>query len=299
MATRVDAALVRDGLARSRRHAAELIAAGRVTVAGRPVLRPSTGLVDGAELRVAAGASAEADYASRGAHKLVGALDAFGVDPADRDCLDAGASTGGFTDVLLRRGARHVVAVDVGHDQLVERLRTDPRVDSREGVNVRALVAGDVQPVPSLVVADLSFISLTLVLPALAAVAAPGCDLLVMVKPQFEVGRERLGSSGVVRSVEQRAEAVLGVARCARDLGLTTVGAVASPLPGPSGNVEFFLHLRVPAGHDATAATAAAALPATSAASAASDADDAALAALVDAAVRTDPTTDRPGGTAR
>jgi 23S rRNA (cytidine1920-2'-O)/16S rRNA (cytidine1409-2'-O)-methyltransferase len=174
VATRVDAALVRDGLARSRRHAAELIAAGRVTVAGRAVRRPSTGLADGEELRVAADVTDGADYASRGAHKLVGALDAFAVDPAGRDCLDAGASTGGFTDVLLRRGARHVVAVDVGHGQMVERLVADPRVDSREGVNVRGLVAGDVLPVPSLVVADLSFISLTMVLPALAAVAAPG-----------------------------------------------------------------------------------------------------------------------------
>jgi 23S rRNA (cytidine1920-2'-O)/16S rRNA (cytidine1409-2'-O)-methyltransferase len=287
----VDAALVRDGLARSRRHAAELIAAGRVTVAGRPVRRPSTGLADGEVLSVAAGASGEPDYASRGAHKLVGALEAFRVDPAGRDCLDAGASTGGFTDVLLRRGARHVVAVDVGHDQLVERLRTDPRVDSREGVNVRALVAGDVVPVPSLVVADLSFISLTLVLPALAAVAAPGADLLLMVKPQFEVGRERLGSSGVVRSVEQRAQAVLGVARCARDLGLTVAGAAVSPLPGPSGNVEFFLHLRVPAAAGAAAGTDTGTAPAAD--------DDATLVALVDAAVRTDPTTDRPGGTTR
>jgi 23S rRNA (cytidine1920-2'-O)/16S rRNA (cytidine1409-2'-O)-methyltransferase len=282
VATRVDAALVRDGLARSRRHAAELIAAGRVTVAGRAVRRPSTGLADGEELRVAADVTDGADYASRGAHKLVGALDAFAVDPAGRDCLDAGASTGGFTDVLLRRGARHVVAVDVGHGQMVERLVADPRVDSREGVNVRGLVAGDVLPVPSLVVADLSFISLTMVLPALAAVAAPGADVLVMVKPQFEVGRERLGSTGVVRSVEQRAEAVLGVARCARDLGLAVAGAVASPLPGPSGNVEYFLHLVVPT----TGAVSDDAGP--------GDAvqDDAALVALIGTAVH-----DGPGGT--
>jgi 23S rRNA (cytidine1920-2'-O)/16S rRNA (cytidine1409-2'-O)-methyltransferase len=246
------------------------------------VRRPSTGLADGEELRVAADVTDGADYASRGAHKLVGALDAFAVDPAGRDCLDAGASTGGFTDVLLRRGARHVVAVDVGHGQMVERLVADPRVDSREGVNVRGLVAGDVLPVPSLVVADLSFISLTMVLPALAAVAAPGADVLVMVKPQFEVGRERLGSTGVVRSVEQRAEAVLGVARCARDLGLAVAGAVASPLPGPSGNVEYFLHLVVPT----TGAVSDDAGP--------GDAvqDDAALVALIGTAVH-----DGPGGT--
>lgn len=245
MSARVDAALVRAGLARSRRHAAELIAAGRVTVGGHAVRRPSAGLVEGAELAVVADPSGEPEYASRGAHKLIGALEVFAdLDVAGRDCLDAGASTGGFTDVLLRRGARHVVALDVGHDQLVQRLRDDPRVDSREGVNVRALVAGAVQPVPTLVVADLSFISLTLVLPALVAVSAPQAELVLMVKPQFELGRDRLGSSGVVRSAEQRVETVLAVARCGQDLGLAVAGVAQSPLPGPSGNVEFFLRLR-------------------------------------------------------
>ncbi|HEY0186321.1 MAG TPA: TlyA family RNA methyltransferase [Cellulomonas sp.] len=202
-------------------------------------------MTEGAELAVAADPAGDGDYASRGAYKLLGALDAFaGLDVAGRECLDAGASTGGFTDVLLRRGARHVVAMDVGHDQLVERLRADPRVDVREGVNVRGLVAGDLEPPPTLVVADLSFISLTLVLPALVAVAAPRAELVVMVKPQFELGRERLGSSGVVRSAEQRVETVLVVARCALDLGLAVAGVVQSPLPGPSGNVEYFLRLR-------------------------------------------------------
>jgi 23S rRNA (cytidine1920-2'-O)/16S rRNA (cytidine1409-2'-O)-methyltransferase len=246
VATRVDAALVRDGLARSRRHAAELIAAGRVTVDGRAVQRPALPLAEGQHAQVApAPGGPEDDWASRGAHKLLGALDAFpGVVVADRDCLDAGASTGGFTDVLLRRGARRVVAMDVGHDQLVDRLRADPRVDVREGVNVRYLVAGDLEPAPALVVADLSFISLTLVVPALAAVAAPEADLVLMVKPQFEVGRERLGSSGVVRSTEQRAEAVLGVAAVAVAHGLEVAGVARSPLPGPTGNVEFFLWLR-------------------------------------------------------
>lgn len=256
MATRVDAALVRDGLARSRRHAAELIAAGRVTVDGRPVQRPALPLGDDQHARVEPGEpGTDVDYASRGAHKLLGALDAFaGLAVAGRDCLDAGASTGGFTDVLLRRGARRVVAMDVGHGQLVDRLRADPRVDVREGVNVRHLTAGDVVPAPGLVVADLSFISLTLVLPALAAVAASDADLVLMVKPQFEVGRERLGSGGVVRSVEQRAEAVLAVAECATGLGLEVAGVARSPLPGPSGNVEFFLWLRRSA-EDATAPT--------------------------------------------
>ena len=248
MATRVDAALVRDGLARSRRHAAELIAAGRVTVDGLPVRRPAHPLAEGRHAQVEPAGDAGdpgGDWASRGAHKLLGALAAFpGVQVAGRDCLDAGASTGGFTDVLLRRGARRVVAVDVGHGQLVDRLRGDPRVELREGVNVRHLAAGDVQPAPSLVVGDLSFISLTLVLPALVAVADADADLVLLVKPQFEVGRERLGSSGVVRSADQRAEAVLAVAGVAAGLGLGVRGVARSPLPGPSGNVEFFLWLR-------------------------------------------------------
>ena len=171
--------------------------------------------------------AADPGYASRAGHKLAGALDVLGerwgadaVNPSGRVCLDAGASTGGFTDVLLRRGARHVVAVDVGHDQLRPALRADQRVDVREGVNVRAMKVGDIEPAPSLVVADLSFISLTLVLPALRAVADPSADLLVMVKPQFEVGRERIGSSGVVKSTVLRHEAVMTVVRSAVLLGL-------------------------------------------------------------------------------
>ncbi len=242
MTTRLDTELVRRGLARSRRHAGELIAAGRVLVEGRPARRNATHVT--AELGVSVAPADEPDYASRAGHKLAGALDALPqVDPVGRTCLDAGASTGGFTDVLLRRGASRVCAVDVGHDQLVDRLRDDPRVELREGVNVRTLVAGDVEPAPSLVVADLSFISLALVLPALVAVAADDADLLVMVKPQFEVGRERLGSGGVVRDPDLRVEAVVGVAREAAELGLAVLGVVPSPLPGPSGNVEYFLWL--------------------------------------------------------
>lgn len=167
---------------------------------------------------------------------------------AGRRCLDAGASTGGFTDVLLRRGAEHVVAVDVGHDQLLPWLRADPRVTVREGVNVRHLRPGDVDPAPDLVVGDLSFISLTLVLPGLLAVAAPGADLLLMVKPQFEVGRERLGSGGVVRDPRLRADAVVAVAEAAVGLGARPRAVVASPLPGPHGNVEYFLWSVAPGG---------------------------------------------------
>lgn len=240
---RVDAVLVQDGLARSRRHATALIEAGRVTLDGRPVRRPSSPWSPGQALSVASDDSDDG-YASRGAYKLVGALDAFAVDPGGLRCLDAGASTGGFTDVLLRRGAASVVAVDVGHDQLVDRLRADPRVEVHEGVNVRELVPGTFGAPPELLVADLSFISLTLVLPAFAAVVGAGAELLVMVKPQFEVGRDRLGAGGVVRSPQLRAEAVLAVGRRAEELGLGVLDVAASPLPGPSGNVEFFLRLR-------------------------------------------------------
>ncbi|MGN8246335.1 TlyA family RNA methyltransferase [Cellulomonas soli] len=245
MVARVDSELVRRGLARSRGHAGELLASGRVSLDGETVLRAATP-VDAARVLAVAEDPADPGYASRAGHKLAGALDALGEGGpcvAGRRCLDAGASTGGFTDVLLRRGARSVVAVDVGHDQLVAPLRADPRVEVREGVNVRALRAGDVEPRPELVVADLSFISLTLVLQALVEVAADSADLLVMVKPQFEVGRERLGSGGVVRDPGLRVQAVTAVARCAVGLGLQVRDVVRSPLPGPSGNVEYFLWL--------------------------------------------------------
>lgn len=247
MTTRLDSELVRRGLARSRGHAGELIAAGRVSVAGRAVARASVQVTDEDDVDVAVD-PADPGYASRAAHKLAGVLDALGPDGPRVDgalCLDAGASTGGFTDVLLRRGARRVVAVDVGHDQLVPALREDPRVEVREGVNVRSLAAGDVVPAPGVVVADLSFISLGLVLPALAAVAAPGADLVVLVKPQFEVGRERLGSGGVVRDPALRAQAVRDVATAAQAAGLGVRAVARSVLPGPSGNVEYFLWLVV------------------------------------------------------
>ncbi|NMR21423.1 TlyA family RNA methyltransferase [Cellulomonas fimi] len=243
---RLDAELVRRGLARSRRHAGELIEAGRVTVDGVPASKSATPLTPEHVVAVAVDPGGEPDYASRAGHKLAGVLDALGPDGprvAGRTCLDAGASTGGFTDVLLRRGAAHVVAVDVGHGQLVPSLRADTRVTVREGVNVRHLVAGDLEPAPELVVGDLSFISLTIVLPALVQVAAPGADLLLLVKPQFEVGRERLGSGGVVRDPGLRAQAVLDVARSAQALDRRLEAVVASPLPGPSGNVEYVVWL--------------------------------------------------------
>lgn len=243
MTTRLDTELVRRGLARSRKHAGDLIASGRVAVDGLPAARSAVQVTDDRTVTVQPDDD-DPEYASRAGHKLAGALDAFeAITVQGRRCLDAGASTGGFTDVLLRRGAEHVVAVDVGHDQMVDALRSDPRVDVREGVNVRSLAAGDVDPAPTLVVADLSFISLTLVLPALADVATPDADLVLMVKPQFEVGRERLGSGGVVRLPSLWVDAVLAVADAAARLGLGVRDVVRSPLPGPSGNVEFFVWL--------------------------------------------------------
>jgi 23S rRNA (cytidine1920-2'-O)/16S rRNA (cytidine1409-2'-O)-methyltransferase len=182
-------------------------------------------------------------WVSRGGHKLAGALTAFGYDPAGRRALDAGASTGGFTDVLLRRGARHVVAVDVGYGQLAWSLRTDDRVTVVDRTNVRSLTPEQVGEPVDLVVADLSFIPLGLVLPSLVACATVTADLLPMVKPQFEVGRERLPSGGVVRDPLLRAEAVRAVAEQAGRLGFGVRGVTASPLPGPSGNVEYFLWL--------------------------------------------------------
>jgi 23S rRNA (cytidine1920-2'-O)/16S rRNA (cytidine1409-2'-O)-methyltransferase len=241
---RLDTELVRRGLARSREQAAELVAAGRVRVRGDLARKPAA-MVDPADPVLVVGEDPATTYVSRGAHKLLGALAAFpNIDPTNRRCLDAGASTGGFTDVLLRRGAEEVVAVDVGYGQLAWSLRTDPRVTVLERTNVRTLEPDAIGGPVDLTVADLSFISLRLVLPALAACTKPAGDLALMVKPQFEVGRERVGSGGVVRDPALRAEAVLDVARAAAELGLGLAGVAASPLPGPSGNVEFFVWLR-------------------------------------------------------
>ncbi len=242
---RLDAELVRRGLARSRQQAAELIAAGRVTVRGVPAAKPATAVDREDTVRVAD--DGEPRWASRGALKLLGALETFeptGLTVTGRRCLDAGASTGGFTDVLLGRGAEEVVAVDVGYGQLDWRLRTDARVRVLDRTNVRHLTPADIGGQVDLVVADLSFISLRTVLPALVRCATGAADLLPMVKPQFEVGRDRLGAGGVVRQPELRLAALTEVTAAARDLGLRLVGAVASPLPGPAGNVEYFLWLR-------------------------------------------------------
>jgi 23S rRNA (cytidine1920-2'-O)/16S rRNA (cytidine1409-2'-O)-methyltransferase len=243
---RLDAELVRRGLARSREQAAGLVTARRVLVAGQAAAKPATQVDPAVPITITEPpGSAGPEYASRGGWKLAGALAAFGgLTVTGRICLDAGASTGGFTDVLLRAGAAHVTAVDVGYGQLAWALRTDDRVTVLDRVNVRQLTPGQVTPAPDLVTADLSFISLRLVLPALAGCAAEGADFVLLVKPQFEVGKERVGAGGVVRDQNLRAEAVATVAAAAAECGLGVAGLVASPLPGPSGNVEYFLWLR-------------------------------------------------------
>jgi 23S rRNA (cytidine1920-2'-O)/16S rRNA (cytidine1409-2'-O)-methyltransferase len=238
---RLDAELVRRGLARSREQAGELVAAGLVAVAGQQAAKPATQVARDTPITVTE--SGEPGYVSRGGRKLAGALAVFGgLVVQGRPCLDAGASTGGFTDVLLRAGAAHVVAADVGYGQLAWSLRTDPRVTVMDRVNVRTL--DRVSPVPGLVVADLSFISLTLVLPALVACAAPDADFVLLVKPQFEVGKGRVGAGGVVRDSTDRSAAVRRVTAAAGQLGLGVQGVTASPLPGPAGNVEYFVWLR-------------------------------------------------------
>lgn len=241
---RVDAELVRRNLAPSRQHARELIAAGKVLLDGEAVRKAARQMDPAQPLLVVE--SEREDYVSRGAWKLIGALDLLGESgPAVEGvrCLDAGASTGGFTDVLLRRGAAHVVAVDVGYGQIAWRLREDPRVTVVERTNVRTLDPALVAPAPGLVVGDLSFISLTLVIPALVRAADPRADFLLLVKPQFEVGKERLGNGGVVRDTSLHAWAMRKVADCAAANGLSVAGAAPSPLPGPAGNVEYFLYM--------------------------------------------------------
>ena len=249
MTSRLDAAVAARSLARSRSHAAQLIEAGLVSVDGTPVVKPSTRVSDIQEITVAASDY----YVSRAAHKLIAALDAFDVRIAGRLCLDMGASTGGFTQVLRERGAVRVLAVDVGHDQLAPEIAADPGVTVVEGFNVRhmtrdalAEAVGPAQPVeeaPSVVTGDLSFISLAHVLPAVAGVVAPDGDIVLLVKPQFEVGRTGV-REGLVTDPAARADAVAGVLWAAWDAGLRTRGVIASPLAGTHGNQEYLVHLR-------------------------------------------------------
>jgi 23S rRNA (cytidine1920-2'-O)/16S rRNA (cytidine1409-2'-O)-methyltransferase len=247
---RLDSELVRRGLARSRALAMTAIEEGRVSVDGRAVAKASMRVAADAELTV----EGENPYVSRSALKLVGALDAFAVDPAGLLALDVGASTGGFTQVLLERGAREVIALDVGHGQLARSVREDPRVRVVEGVNARDLdasrlaeVAGTAQT-PDLVVGDLSFISLTQVIPALAA-SAPGAEFVLLVKPQFEVGRQGV-REGIVRDRALRHDAVSGVVWALWDAGLATFGIVPSPVLGSNGNQEYLVGARPAVGVD-------------------------------------------------
>jgi 23S rRNA (cytidine1920-2'-O)/16S rRNA (cytidine1409-2'-O)-methyltransferase len=243
---RLDAELVRRGLARSREHASELITAGRVSVAGAVAGKPATAVTTDVAIVVREDAD-RPDFVSRGGHKLTGALAAFepaGLVVDGRRCLDAGASTGGFTDVLLRHGAREVVAVDVGYGQLAWQLQRDDRVQVHDRTNIRDLTVELIGGPVDLVVGDLSFISLELVLDALLGVTARGGDLALMVKPQFEVGKGRVGKGGVVREPALREEAVRAVADASARRGWGARAVTVSPLPGPSGNVEFFLWLR-------------------------------------------------------
>ena len=236
---RADLALVARGLAPSRARAQDLIRRGLVRLDGAVVARPNAPVAPGAVLTLDDEAP---DWVSRGAEKLVAALDAFRFDPAGLHIADLGASTGGFTEVLLRRGARRVVALDVGHDQLHPRLRADARVICREGVNVRHLTAGDVIEPPQGLVADLSFISLKLALPAALDLAAPGAFGAFLVKPQFEVGREGIGRGGIVRDAALAGAALADVAGWldARP-GWRVVGHTVSPIAGGDGNREFLL----------------------------------------------------------
>jgi len=238
---RLDLELVRRGLAGSRTEARAAVEAGLVIVGGTPATKPATLVDPGESLSIR---TRVRSFVSRGGDKLQAALDRFGVDPESRVCLDAGASTGGFTDVLLRNGAARVAAVDVGYGQLAWTLRQDPRVEVHERTNVRDLKQGDLSFVPDLVVADLSFISLRLVLPALVRVASDRAEFVLLVKPQFEAGRADIGRGGVVRDPSVWRRVLEATVEACRAHGVDVMGVMASPLPGPAGNVEFLLHGR-------------------------------------------------------
>ena len=240
---RLDTLLAERGLFESRSRAAAAVIAGDVRVGGRPASKPGELVTDEAKLAV----TAPPPFVSRGGVKLANALDAFGIDPIGRKALDVGASTGGFTDCLLQRGAAAVVTYDVAYGELNWRLRNDERVTVIERRNARSLEAAELPFAPDLIVADVSFISLTKVLPAVLAAAAPRFDMLAMVKPQFEVGREQLGKGGVVRNPDDRRAALLKVGgHASGELGASVLGFASSGLPGPAGNLETFVWIAEP-----------------------------------------------------
>jgi 23S rRNA (cytidine1920-2'-O)/16S rRNA (cytidine1409-2'-O)-methyltransferase len=240
---RLDVALVERGLVDSREKAQALVRAGLVRLNGERAERVDQRVGADAELELLG----RPRFVGRGGEKLEGVLDALGVEAGGRTCLDAGASTGGFTDVLLQRGAARVYAVDVGYGQLDWRLRQDPRVVVLERTNIREL-AELPGPAPALAVADLSFIALRKVLDDLRRLCAAAAEMVLLVKPQFELGRGRVGSGGIVRDPADREEAVNSVLEFAAGAGFTVLGRAQSPLPGARGNVETFVHLRGPAG---------------------------------------------------
>jgi 23S rRNA (cytidine1920-2'-O)/16S rRNA (cytidine1409-2'-O)-methyltransferase len=240
---RLDVELVRRGLAPSRTRAAEAIASGRVTVSGSPATTAAR-QVDGAEPIVVADARAGEQFVSRGGAKLSGALDAFAVDVRGRVAVDIGASTGGFTDCLLQRGAAHVFAIDVGHGQLAWSLRTDPRVTVMERTNVRDLGAGALDEPAGVCVADLSFISLRTVTPNLLDLTTDTADFVLLVKPQFEAGRARIGKGGIVREPEVHGAVLREVIAALDAHGLGVAALAVSPLRGADGNIEFFARAR-------------------------------------------------------
>jgi 23S rRNA (cytidine1920-2'-O)/16S rRNA (cytidine1409-2'-O)-methyltransferase len=240
--TRLDVALVNRGLAASRERARALIMAGQVRVDGQVMSKASAAVKAGASIELEV---PDHPYVSRGGVKLAHALDDFGVDPAGRHALDVGASTGGFTDVLLQRGAARVIALDVGHGQLDWRLRTDARVDVHEGVNARALTAADVPHAVDLVTIDVSFISLGLILPPLPPFLTPGADVIALVKPQFEAGREEVGKHGIVTDPAVHESVLARVTAEAQAAGFSRVAMAPSVITGATGNQEFFLHLRL------------------------------------------------------
>jgi 23S rRNA (cytidine1920-2'-O)/16S rRNA (cytidine1409-2'-O)-methyltransferase len=237
--TRLDVWLAENGLAESREKAQALVMAGRVRVNGQPAAKPGARVREGQDVTVESGPK----YVGRGARKLEGALDALGVDPVGRVAVDVGASTGGFTETLLARGASRVYAVDVGRGQLHERLRRDPRVVVRDRTNARHLSVDVLPERCDLAVMDVSFISARMILGALLGVLRPGADAVVLVKPQFEVGRTQVGRGGLVKEPALHRQAVHGVAAAAQGLGFGVRGACASPVTGAEGNREFFLHL--------------------------------------------------------
>lgn len=242
--TRLDVLLVARGLAESREKAQALILAGSVDVVGHPHAKAGTQLPDDVEIRVAA---PEHPWVSRGGVKLAHALDVFGIEVDDRVAVDIGASTGGFTDVLLQRGARHVHAIDVGHGQIHWKLRTNPRVTIYEGLNARSLSRADLPTLESgadIVTIDVSFISLTYISPVVPALLARDADVVALVKPQFEAGREDVGPGGIVTDPAIHDRVVAKVTKSAAEVGLTRVGLVESPITGAEGNKEFLMHLK-------------------------------------------------------